>query len=320
MVRHWSVKDESNASWSKCMYTYLRNVGPLSSWSSFFYMEFSFLHRVLIFSKVWVSDSKLRWLFSLLLTRVISCDIDPWERLDIVILLCPPPLYLKGCQFCPTFFLGRESWSQLYQMLLIALQLDHTPKYANQVWGWGYVKEGVVIYKELFSCRIFGISKLFHKKKSFWHRFKADSFWRNSSDSYREVFRCDENFLFCFFDEKYEVTFGWSQKVEISIWGVLRTVFRRKCENMKWHLVGHKRFKFQFEGHWEPSFDENVKTWSDIWWVTKGWNINLRVIENRLQSIHFICMNNDFVSHEKALPTDPDCLPLIIKGLIRHVM
>ena len=39
-----------------------------------------------------------------------------------------------------------------------------------------------------------------------------------------------------------------------------------------------------------------------------------------LQSIHFICMNNDFVSHEKALPTDPDCLPLIRKGLIRHVM
>jgi hypothetical protein len=31
-------------------------------------------------------------------------------------------------------------------------------------------------------------------------------------------------------------------------------------------------------------------------------------------------MNNDFVSHEKALPTDPDCSPLIRKGLIRHVM
>jgi len=84
MVRHWYVKDESNVSWSIYMYTYLRSVGPLSSWSSLFYMEFSFLHRVLIFSKVWVSDSKLRWLFSLLLTRVISCDIDPlgktWYR------------------------------------------------------------------------------------------------------------------------------------------------------------------------------------------------------------------------------------------------
>jgi hypothetical protein len=71
--------------------------------------------------------------------------------------------------------------------------------------------------------------------------------------------------LFWFFGEKYEVhevTSGWSQKVDISIWGLMRTV----------------------------------------------------------QSIHFICMNNDFVSHEKALPTDPNCLPLIRKGLIRHVM
>jgi hypothetical protein len=64
-MRHWSIRDESNASWSICMYTYLRNIGPL------FFMEFSF------FSKVWVSDSKLWWLFSLLLTRVISCDLDP---------------------------------------------------------------------------------------------------------------------------------------------------------------------------------------------------------------------------------------------------
>ena len=66
-----------------------------------------------------------------------------------------------------------------------------------------------------------------------------------------------------------------------------------------------------------------VKMWrtrSDIGLVTKGWNFNLRVIQNRFQSIHFICMNNDFVSHGKALPTDPDCLPLIRKGLIRHVM
>jgi len=63
-------------------------------------------------------------------------------------------------------------------------------------------------------------------------------------------------------------------------------------ENMKWHLVGHKRVEIS------------------IWGL-------LRIV---FQSIHFICMNNDFVSHEKALPTDPNCLPLIRKGLIRHVM
>jgi len=98
---------------------------------------------------------------------------------------------------------------------------------------------------------------------------------------------------FCFdFGEKYEVTFGWSQKVEISIWGLMRTMFRRKRQE-----------------------HEVTSGWSQ-----KGLNFNLRVIENRFQSIHFICMNNDFVSHEKALPTNPDCLPLIRKGLIRHVM
>ena len=106
--------------------------------------------------------------------------------------------------------------------------------------------------KELFSCRIFGISKLFQTQKSFWHRFKANSFRRNSSDSYGEVFRRDENFFLFWFLVK----------------------------NMKWHLVGHKRLKFQFEGYWEPL----VKMWrtpSDIWLVTKGLNFNLRVIENR---------------------------------------
>jgi hypothetical protein len=25
-------------------------------------------------------------------------------------------------------------------------------------------------------------------------------------------------------------------------------------ENVKWHLVGHKRLKYQFEGYWEPCF------------------------------------------------------------------
>jgi hypothetical protein len=66
--------------------------------------------------------------------------------------------------------------------------------------------------QELFSCRIFGISKLFQTQKSFRHRFKANSFWRNSSDSYGEVFKYDENFLFCFWREceEHEVTSGWS--------------------------------------------------------------------------------------------------------------
>jgi hypothetical protein len=29
-------------------------------------------------------------------------------------------------------------------------------------------------------------------------------------------------------------------------------------KNMKWHLDGHKSLEYQFEGYWEPSF-ENMK-------------------------------------------------------------
>jgi hypothetical protein len=52
-----------------------------------------------------------------------------------------------------------------------------------------------------------------------------------------------------------------------------------------------------------------VKMWSDIWLVIKGWNFNLRVNENRVQSIHFICMNNDLVRMRKhCLPIQIACL------------
>jgi hypothetical protein len=46
---------------------------------------------------------------------------------------------------------------------------------------------------------------------------------KNSSNSYRQVYWSDESFYFAF---------------ELK---------------MKWHLVGHKRFKCQFEGYWEPN-------------------------------------------------------------------
>jgi len=55
------------------------------------------------------------------------------------------------------------------------------------------------------------------------------------------------------------VTSSWSQKVEISILGLLRTVFRQKCEE-----------------------HEMTSGWSQ-----KGLNFNLRVIENRLSKHSF---------------------------------
>ena len=79
--------------------------------------------------------------------------------------------------------------------------------------------------KELFSCRILGISKLFQTQKSFWHQFRTNSFWK------------------------------------------------------KIQVIPIERF----QKWWKPffCFDFWWKIWSDIWLVTKGWNFNLRVIENR---------------------------------------
>ena len=216
----------------------------------------------------------------------------PLEGLDIIILLCPPPLYLKGCQFCPTFFLGRESWSQLYQMFFYCPLAWSCPQIFNSgLWmrlyegGFGFW-QGVVFMQNFWNFKtipdteiiLTSIQSRLILKKFKWFLWRGFQMWWK--------------LFVLIFGEKYEVTFGWSQKVEISILGLLRTVFRRKCEKHKVTSGGSQKVEIS------------------IWGL-------LRTV---FQSIHFICMNNDFVSHEKALPTDPDCLPLIRKGLIRHVM
>jgi len=84
------------------------------------------------------------------------------------------------------------------------------PQVFNSGFLWGMRLCEGRFDKELFSCINFRISKLFQTHKSFWHWFKANLLWRKPSDSYREVFKSDENFLFCFW-WKYEVTFFWSR-------------------------------------------------------------------------------------------------------------
>jgi len=119
----------------------------------------------------------------------------------------------------PNSLLERESRSQLYQMFLIAPSLIMP---ASIQFGFG--DEAIWRKVWLFTRSCFHEEFLefqSYSEKSFWCWFKANSFWRNSSDSYGEV-----------------LTKMW---------------------NMKWHLVGHERLKYQFEGYWEPSFDENVK-------------------------------------------------------------
>jgi len=184
-------------------------------------MEFSFLHGVLIFSKVWVSDCKLRWLFSLLLTRVISCDIDPWERLDIIILLCPPPFYLKGCQFCPMF-------------LRKGIMEPALPDVFDCPLAWSCPQ----VFKLGLGMR------LYERRFGFWQGVVfMQNFWN----------------------------FKAIPQTEIILTSIQSRLILKK---FKWFLWRG------FQKWWKLFVLILVKMWSDIWLVTKGWNINLRVIEN----------------------------------------
>jgi len=131
-----------------------------------------FLHGVFLFSKVGVLVVNFDGFFIFAYSSHIMWA-GPLEG------FCYSFLYLKGWQLC-LIFLERESWSQPYRVFFIAPQLDHAPKCS--ILGMRLCERR--FNKELFSCRNFGISKLFQTQKSFWSRFKANSFWRNSSDSY----------------------------------------------------------------------------------------------------------------------------------------
>jgi hypothetical protein len=74
-------------------------------------------------------------------------------------------------------------------------------------WGCGYMEEDLVIYKELFSQRTFGISKLFQKIILMFVQNKL--VLKNSSDSHGYVCMSVEKFLFCFWSS--EVMFDWSK-------------------------------------------------------------------------------------------------------------
>ena len=179
-MKHRSDNVESKALWLICMYTYLIwNVGP-----HFFMVCF-------FFSKVGVLAVNFHG-FSLMLARVISCDFWPlgktWYHhtsLSSASLSQRLPILLD-------IFLEWESWSQPYHMFLYCPIAWSCPQVFNSGLGMRLC-EGR-FDKEVISCRIvFGIPKLFQTQKSFWHRFKANSFWRNSSASYGEVIRTDEN-------------------------------------------------------------------------------------------------------------------------------
>jgi len=184
------LKHRSWQCWKQCIMIDMHVYLPEKSRSPF-------LHGVFLFSKVGVLIVNIDGFFALAYSSHILWSW-PLGRTWCHHTSLSPAFYLKGCQFfLPGIFLRKG----IMEPALLCIFF-----YYPQAWSCPQVfKSGLGMRlcegrfgQELFSCRNFGISKLFQTYKSFWHWFKANSFWRNSSDSYGEVSRSDENFLFCF--------------------------------------------------------------------------------------------------------------------------
>jgi len=139
-----------------------------------------FLHGVFLFSKVGVLTVNFNGFFALAYSSHILWSWflgRNWCHHTL-----SSSLYLKDCQFCPAFFLRKGIMGPALPRVFDCPPAWSCPQVFNSGLGMRLC-EGR-FDKELFSCRNFRISKLFQTQKSFWHRFKANLFWRNSSDSY----------------------------------------------------------------------------------------------------------------------------------------
>jgi len=178
-----------------------------------------FLHGVLLSSKVWVSDSKLRWL-SLLLTRVISCDFDHLEGLDIIIFLCPSPLYLKGCQFCPIVSQKGNRGASSARCFWLPPSLIMPPSIQIMFGDEDMWKKVWLFTRSCFHAEFLEFQSYSTNRNHFDIDSKQNSFWQNSSDSYGEVFRCDENFCFDFWwkiwSDIWLVIKGWNFNLRVN--------------------------------------------------------------------------------------------------------
>jgi len=163
-----------------------------------------FLHGIFLFSKVGMLIVNIDGFFALAYSSHILWSW-PLGRTWCHHTSLSSTLYLKGCQFCPTFFLGRESCSQPYHAFFIAPQLDHALKYLIRVWGWGYVKEGLTnscFYAEILEFQSYSRHR---------NHFDIDS-KQTHSEEIQVISMVMKTFCFAY-GEKHEVIFGWSKMV-----------------------------------------------------------------------------------------------------------
>jgi hypothetical protein len=126
-----------------------------------------FLHGVFLFSKVGVLVRSC-----LLESHLVI--LTSWKGLISSYFFVLHPLS-QGLPILPDIFLRKR----IMEPALLCIFYCPPPTWSYpQVFNSGLgmrLCEGR-FDKELFSCRNFGISKLFQTQKSFWHRFKANSF------------------------------------------------------------------------------------------------------------------------------------------------
>jgi hypothetical protein len=95
-----------------------------------------FIHSVFLFSKVGVLVVNFDDFFVVAYSSHILWSW-PLGRTCYHHTSLSSTLYLKGCQFCPTFFLERKSWSQPYQVFFIAPSLIMPPSVSIWVFFFG---------------------------------------------------------------------------------------------------------------------------------------------------------------------------------------
>ena len=182
------------------MYTYLRNIGP-----HFFMVSLFFLKSCSV-------GSKLRWLFHFCLLGLHLVILTSRKGLMSSYIFVLHPLS-QELPILPDIFLRKGIMETALPCVFDCPPAWSCPSSVQLGFslGWGYVKVSLgFLYNEMFSCKIFGTSKLFQSQKWFWYWFKINLFSKIQvipMDRFLEVMKA---FCFCL---KMKVTSGWSQKV-----------------------------------------------------------------------------------------------------------
>ena len=166
-MRHRSVRDESNASWSTCMYTYLTNIGPPFLHGDSFSQKYESL--IVIFDGSFCSCSLESYLVILTSRRGNTSTYFFAHK--------PLSKGLPAMHYISCFLIRGIMESALY-VCQIAPQFDHVSKCSI----WVFLGDEAMWKKIwLFTSSCFHGEFLefqSYSKKTFWCLFKTNLFWK----------------------------------------------------------------------------------------------------------------------------------------------